>query len=423
MAPRKVRRGLPNNTETAPQLAQLPPKDEQPPKLLIFPQNVSSEARFYSLPNPSNAQLCRYLYCPQTGFYELTTIGAKDPHQQSCLLVPEASESEGEAVAEEREENEALDPESSYVLERAQFLIATPLDAALLLMPLFEPANLSNESRPRMARTAEHLLDDLAAISEHMGLLLRYPSVRKLFESRLECVCDTMPAIEEVAYKPNPRMMMELLLTKATAVAEIAFPESLEDHVQKQLEPPAVVVAMRESENQNQAVEGEAQSLSDLPPAIEKECGIAIETSQTKNHEQDWAASDKVIKQMRLKTAIEFVFSSYVRPQLKSYFNDLIASGDMVDLREVSAHLDKIEKLKAEALALRSLSSNIRRKRSAEVEDEAQERNAEKKRKKDEDEKKRKQETRAMKDLKKADTTGMKKLNSFFTKKTPAPAS
>ena len=40
----------------------------------------------------------------------------------------------------------------------------------------------------------------------------------------------------------------------------------------------------------------------------------------------------------------------------------------------------------------------------------------EEKRKKEEEERKKKAETRALKDLKKADTSGMKKLSSFFTK-------
>ena len=49
--------------------------------------------------------------------------------------------------------------------------------------------------------------------------------------------------------------------------------------------------------------------------------------------------------------------------------------------------------------------------------DEAVEARAEKKRKREEEEKRKKSESRALKDLKKVNTKGMKKLSSFFTKK------
>ena len=76
----------------------------------------------------------------------------------------------------------------------------------------------------------------------------------------------------------------------------------------------------------------------------------------------------------------------------------------------LEAHLSSIAALKSEALSLRSLSDNISRKRAVELDEE-------KKRKKEEEAIKKKNEGRGVKQLKKVDTSGMKKMSSFFTVK------
>jgi hypothetical protein len=85
-----------------------------------------------------------------------------------------------------------------------------------------------------------------------------------------------------------------------------------------------------------------------------------------------------------------------------------------IDFKPLEERLSHIATLKRQAQALRSISDNVSRKRSTAEEDEDI---AIKRRKKDEEEEKKKSVSLGVKKLLKADTSGMKKLSSFFTKK------
>jgi hypothetical protein len=110
---------------------------------------------------------------------------------------------------------------------------------------------------------------------------------------------------------------------------------------------------------------------------------------------------------------------SYIPGKLQSHLQKLITSNDILDFTQLDNHLKRVESARAEAMVLRSLSDNISRKRTAEDDDEAAEARAEKKRKKEEEERAKKNESHGIRQLKKVDTSGMKKLSSFFAK---APA-
>ena len=88
-----------------------------------------------------------------------------------------------------------------------------------------------------------------------------------------------------------------------------------------------------------------------------------------------------------------------------------------IDFKPLETHLAHLNDLKKEAQALRSMSENISRKRGSEDDEEALEKAEAKKRKKEDEEFKKKNTSRGVKALGKADTSGMKKLSSFFTKK------
>ena len=120
---------------------------------------------------------------------------------------------------------------------------------------------------------------------------------------------------------------------------------------------------------------------------------------------------------LRLRTALSYIIASYVPPAIAKCLNTLISSGkSQIECGVLDEHLAKIAQLRAEALASRSL-GDFSRKRSMYEDDDAAETRAEKKRKKEEDEKKKKAGvSRGIKDLKKVDTTGMKKMSDFFGK-------
>ncbi|KAL8634276.1 MAG: hypothetical protein Q9228_008130 [Teloschistes exilis] len=121
---------------------------------------------------------------------------------------------------------------------------------------------------------------------------------------------------------------------------------------------------------------------------------------------------------LRLRTALHFVTSLYLPSPLVSSINKLILSPSCpIDFKPLENHLDHITKLRAEALAARSL-SDFSRKRSMDEDDEVAEERAEKRRRKEEEDKRQKTGlSRGVRDLKKVDVTGMKKMSDFFGKK------
>ena len=95
---------------------------------------------------------------------------------------------------------------------------------------------------------------------------------------------------------------------------------------------------------------------------------------------------------------------------------DMLLSNECsFDFTKLQAHLIELEKFRAQALASRS-AEDFSLKRSAYDEDDLEASRAEKKRKQEEEEKKKKMESRGVKDLKKVNTTGMKKMSDFFSK-------
>lgn len=121
-----------------------------------------------------------------------------------------------------------------------------------------------------------------------------------------------------------------------------------------------------------------------------------------------------VLDLARLRTSLNLVMS-YVRPALRARLE--AKSTTVVDFTPLNARLTALELVRKETLTLRALSDNISRKRAADDDnDEAAERRLDKLRKKEADEKRRKSEGRGVRNLRKADTTGMSKLSSFFSK-------
>jgi hypothetical protein len=124
-------------------------------------------------------------------------------------------------------------------------------------------------------------------------------------------------------------------------------------------------------------------------------------------------ASEQVRHLLRLRTALGYIQSSYIPPHILPSLTTPIST--LIDFTPLDMHLKHLESLHQEARALASLSDNMTRKRGLD-DDEAVEERAEKKRKKEDEEKRKKTESLALKQLKKVDISGMKKLSSFFTK-------
>ena len=423
MAPRKLKKESSINSAPVEPTATLSSRDEQPPTLLVLPETISPDAKFVSLPHPATGKLARYLYCSESSFYEITRIAPGTGTGRSCLLTPssELNSTDGEYHSgANRDESE-----EGYILQDAQSFTATPVDIRLFLIPLIKVESLDGAgNRPQQALIVEDHLSKLSKCSKHFERLLRFPSVRRRFERAIVSVFEPVDALGEIAYRPDASLLFKLLVEKASRLVNDAWPSSLESYIQRQLEVPAIVSILDDAARTGNSVgqgatpvRPDEQGSNDKSPS---QAGVVQRDTPTTLR---LTATEAVVKQMRLKTALEFIASSYCPPPLRKHFDSLVASNKYIDLGSLQAYLAEIDSLKEKAQALRSMSENIVRKRTAdEVEDEERVFQAEKRQKKEEEEKKRKQETRAIKDLRKTDTSGMKKLSSFFSKKAPAAA-
>jgi hypothetical protein len=130
--------------------------------------------------------------------------------------------------------------------------------------------------------------------------------------------------------------------------------------------------------------------------------------------------ADDIANLLRVRTGLDFLVTSYVPPSLHTAIQDVCKSSvSSVDFAPLDKHLEHVAGLKKQAQVLRSLSDNISRKRGADDDEEALDKAEAKRKKKEEDEIKKKNMSRGVQQLAKADTSGMKKLSSFFTKAPP----
>lgn len=412
--------------ETTSSYAQLQ-ADPNPPQLLILPENTPTSARFVSLKNPSTSRLNRYLYCPDTGFYEFTQVGSSSKAPRSILLEQEqrgedytgtatTARAEGTGTDKHGSDKEAGRSQAHYALQDPTLLVATPYDETFfltLLWPSCTSTHDRTEGRP-MARLSEDYLDSLAGTADHMAQLLKRADVRRRFEDSLRNICKVQDAGGETLYRLDALTLLELLHQKAEAAAKPGhWPPSLENHARKMLETPATATSLRQRQSEHTGQDLQTKSGGD---------GKADGHDRTEETlDSPWTAvpcgnSQRVLQKFRTRIALDFMLSSYVLPELRKHLQGMIATNKTRDFRDLDAHLEKSRQAKEEAQALRTLSENVSRKRGMEGDGAAAAR-AEKVRRKEEEEKKNKTESRGTKELKKVDKSGMRKLSSFFSRK------
>jgi len=388
--------------------AQLPPADEEPYYVFILPEKLSPEARIVSLPNPSSGTLNRYYICPTTGLYEFTKVAAPRKEPKSWLFV----KADGHVDQAESQTPQHMKT-NGYVSQDADAFVATPMDPLFFLFPLFQKDSAADQEsgHGNMFRMEDDLLEKLNASSEHLATVLQRSSFRDLLFQRLKKVSEVREIGDETLYRPDFRKLLQVLLEKtAKMMASSAWPASMEEaHIRRPLEAPAPIVQNPppNPEDSEQAVAGAQEVLTDVhtEPGIQPEEPAGSSVPGT------------VIRLMRTRVALQFMMTSYLPPSLASHLQSMLPTE--VSFAPLDTYLANIAKLKAQAHALTSISDNISRKRTDMDDDEAADIRAEKRRKKEEDDLRKKNESRAVKQLKKVDTSGMKKLSSFFTKAPP----
>lgn len=424
------------------------PDSKNPPKLFVLPKDTSSTARIATLAHPRTSEPTRYFICPEKGFFEFTKIAAPKSQPRSWLLAPGEEEcaeegsqttTNGKKDVAAKDEGNEYTPSEGYIASSADLFLATPIDPLFLLIPaLAGTSSKAREEPKRLFLEADDYLDVLSSSSPHLKSLLSHDSLRSKFTDRLDAVCDTVDAGDETMYRLSEPKLIAILSEKCTAVVEKGLPASMEDLlVSKALAVPLSSVT-RGEDCPNEELEVTGADSTTTPKTVSAESqtpGSAIESSATPVSEASTAlttpsadakppiiAPEGVLHLLRLRTAFQYLCSSYIPPSLSSSLSTKInaptpdQATSFPDFTPLDNHLAHLAKLRADALASRSM-NDFSRKRGFEDE-EAGETRAEKKRRKDEEEKlAKKNESRGVRDLKKVNTSGMKKMSDFFKKK------
>lgn len=409
---------------------ELAPSVTTPPHVFVLPKGASSEARIITLPDPASSSPNRYFVCPEKGFYEFTRIAAPKKACRSWLLAAQDSEAlkkeDGHKSEDAREQ-----ADEAYVLQQPDMFVATPVDPLFVLLPLL----LGGETGSYLT------FSDYVFTTENEGLaqlqqLLRQNTFAKLertMEERIGVVCDCldMGDGEDKMYQMSTSKLAVALVSKASNMAKKGLPASMEERFVKQaLEVPVLSIRREESSisiapedatpgAESETTTAETSQESNTSTATTTVSTAASSVATTPAEAQPLAASE-IINLLRVRTGLDFLISSYVPTSLRTAVQDACkAPASSVDFAPLDKHLEYIAGLKKQAQVLRSLSDNISRKRGADDDEEALDKAEAKRKKKEEDEIKKKNMSRGVQQLAKANTTGMKKLSSFFTKAPP----
>ncbi|KAH7151845.1 ribonuclease H2, subunit B [Dactylonectria estremocensis] len=412
----------------------LPPPSESASKLFILPSKATSEARIVTLPNPRHARPSRYLVCPETGIYEFTKVAAPKTTPRSWLIEPTSTTTEeGAEKAGKQSEAETSTGQELYM--------ATAIDPLFLCLPALakKKASKGSDEQKRMFLTSDDHFEKLPEESSHLSEILRWPNIRSLIETRMGAICDTVEAGDETVFRLNEKKLVDVILNKAKRMSNGGLPLSMDEKfVKKALEAP--ILAQKREMKGGELVTGDpklnSQGSTPRTESTESQSTVASNdtvassgsqplTAATSFSEDEITADDivsameaslEVIQLQRLRVAFNFICSNYVAPTLAVQLEKSLSTADasLTNFAPLDEYLLKLSKLRADAVASRSAGDYSRKHDRDEEEDEAR---AEKKRKLEEEKKKKATESRGIRELKKVNTKGMKKMSDFFKKK------
>lgn len=291
------------STETsisAPHTKKLVAVENEQHRLFLLPEKASVDARIVTLPNPASSSLARYLCCPETGVYEFKRVSSAKTIPQSCLLA--RNQDSNEAVTKDDSIQCDEDIGKGYMLEDASLYIGTPLDPVFFVLPLFQTAD------KLMFRTADDHIDALSESSTNLARMLQQSAFRSLLLNRLAVVSHVQDLGDERVYKPELDKLANILLEKARKMTGSGvWPASLEESfVRKQLEVP---VASTPQAN--------TQLLTPEVSQDRDETLVVMDAAQEPSAAPVSSASAKITELMRLRTAVNFLLSSYVPLKLR----------------------------------------------------------------------------------------------------------
>lgn len=371
-----------------------------PPLLFILPKHSSAASRIVTLPNPATKQDVRYYFDPVHGLYEFTRISASRSNYSSWLLA---------SIGREGLQNESQ-LGSGYAIEDSSVYVATPVDVLFFLLPI-----LVGSTQTLFVSLDDHL-DKVADFPQDLSEILRSDGMSQRLHSSMSSICDVVEAGEESLYRFSASKLAMELFTRAKAiVSNNKLPRSImQKFVDRVLKAPTsfeqsmTLVPESPLDNKNLTHDGVIDEES-LPAPLDLDTPLqpAICSPESQNMRYF----------MTVRVTIDYLLDNYIDMSSHDLIKTEIAKLDKIlDFKPLDDYLEGLAVRKKELQALQSLSDNISRKRRPDDE-EMEEVRAEKRRKKEEDEAKKKSQNRNLKQLAKVDTSGMKKMSSFFVKR------
>ncbi|KAK2765643.1 hypothetical protein FQN54_008499 [Arachnomyces sp. PD_36] len=391
-------------------------QDHKPTKMLILPSNATDEARILSLKNPRTGILGRYYFCPKLGLYEFTSIAYPKSTPSSTLFTyPADDATEGRST--------------SSISKDSGLLIATPIDVIFFALPILSPSATAKGNK-NLLHALDDMLDAQDDIPKHLRYALLHEKFRPQVEKRMEAICDSVEASGEKMFRLNEEKLVKELVRKAERMVAHGLPPSMEERfIQRALETPLQSEQREDAATvMNKPTTGEASEEADSQTQSESQSSTATPSTSTSNEStstsqtsltslpSDTNKNNNIPHLLRLRTALSILQSSYLPPHLSTLTNQALSSPKSpLNFLPLTTRLTEISNLRATALASRSLSDFSRKRGMDDFDEEGAESRAEKKMRLEEEEKRKKAGTsRGVRDLKKADTSGMKKLSSFF---------
>ncbi|KAM4063061.1 RNase h2 complex component domain-containing protein [Hirsutella rhossiliensis] len=424
---RSTKTGPATSTESAtPSQITLSVKPGPPPRLLILPKHASSKARIVSLPNPRHGRPSRYLVCPESGVYEFIKVAAPRTTPRSWLI-------------ETHDQDNGAKEAGADVVMDADLYMATEIDPLFLVLPALADAKAPKGSRTkkRLFLTSDDHLDKLPEESSHLSEILGWRKTRALFENRMAVVCDSVEAGDESMLRLSEDKLLTAILDKAKQMSDGGLPPSMEDKfVNRALEAPTLMPSRNIDAGESSACRATAESQGTTPRTeladsqstaaslvIASSSASQPSTTITSVPGEDEAnvvvasaveAPHAIVNLQRLRVAFDFICSNYVSPNLTEQLQLLLKDSARVDFSPLDDYLAKVAQLRAEAVATGAFSDFSRKRSRDEEEDEAR---ADRKRKLEDEKKRKANESRGVRDLKKVNTSGMKKMSDFFKAK------
>ncbi|KAJ5452087.1 Ribonuclease H2 subunit B [Penicillium cf. griseofulvum] len=398
---------------------------EKPSKTFILPSSTSDNARLLSLPDPQSGELTRYFFCPDRGIYEFTVVAPPAHLGRSILFIPRTRKTPSPSEEEKKDTEPSV---QGSITKKAEFLVATPIDAMFFVVPLLAPSPNSGRS---LFQPFDDIIDSQDDIPKHLRQVLYDDEFRGSLLARVEAICEMVEAGDEKMFRFNETKLVQELITKAERMADRGLPVSLEERfVRQALATPLMsvkredVVTSQEPSNESQESASKSEERQDssstvdttATPSVTTPLGESTPVPQPPSEES--TVPDHITRLLRISTALSFMKESYLPATMASRVDEILASAESpIDFMPLKDRLKEIADLRAQALASRDM-SNFSRKRALNHEEE--DTREEKKRRKDEEEKKSKAaESQAVKKLKKVNTSGMQKMSSFFAKAAP----